>query len=107
MNAIITEETVDECIRYMAETDHECAERKAELERSIIYARKARAREFIIAVGNNELRKATAEISIEVAEADDRYIDAVKRDASMRNTRATKDLQINVWRSLEASRRRG
>ena len=103
---IVSEQQLENALRFLADSDAEFAQEKAELERSEIRRKRARARVFLIASGNVEERKATAETSPDVEQADDAYIASVKAFETLKAKRERADIVVGVWRSIEASRRK-
>ena len=106
MYALPDEERLGMAMGFLADTDDEYAEAKANVERSEILRKRARARCFLLADGSVEQRKATTETAADVANADDSYVSAVEVFEKLRAKRERAELVIDVWRSLEASRRK-
>lgn len=103
---IITEAKLEGALTYLASTDELFGECKAGVERAEILRKRCRARHFLLASGNNEERKAQAEIAQEVQDSDDLYCKSVEQFEKLKATRERADIVVNVWRSLEASRRK-
>ena len=103
---MIDEARLEAAMLYLADTDLAYGTAKGELVRSEILVERAKARVFLIADGNVEERKSIAKTSSEVTTAEDAYIDAVTRFEHLRARRQRAELVIEVWRSLEASRRK-
>ena len=93
-------------MEFLADTDDKFAHCKTEMLRSEILVERAKARVFIIAVGNVEERKAAAKVSGDVTEAEDTYIGWVKEFETLKAKRQRAEIVIDTWRSLEASRRK-
>jgi hypothetical protein len=91
---------------FLAETDDSYAIAKADMLRGEILAKRARARVFVTGEGSVEARKAAAEIHAEVTAADDDLIRATLAFEGLRAKRQRAEIVIDVWRSLEASRRK-
>lgn len=91
---------------FLAETDDSYAIAKADMLRGEILAKRARARVFVTGEGSVEARKAAAEIHTEVTAADDELIRATLEFEGLRAKRQRAEIVIDVWRSLEASRRK-
>jgi len=91
---------------YLAQTDHEYAEQKAELERSEIFRKRTRATVFLTVDGTVAERQAKAEIHNNVTDSDDRYIQCVKLFETLKARRERAEIVIDVWRSLNAARRK-
>lgn len=92
---------------YLSDSDEPFAQEKMELEKAAILQKRVRSRVFLVADGSVEQRKAIAETSGETAEADDRYIACVKAFETIKARRQRAELVIDIYRTLEASRRRG
>ena len=101
----IDEDRVGKAMRYLAETDLAYAEAKAALESAEILRKRVRARHFLTGEGTVTERQAEAEIHDETQAADDAYISALGKFESLKAKRQRGDLIIDVWRSLESSRR--
>ena len=91
---------------YLAQTDAEYAQEKSELEKAEILRKRIRARVFLMTDGTVEQRKAKAEIDPEVCSADDQYIFTIKAYETLKARRQRAELVIDVFRTLEASRRK-
>jgi alpha-galactosidase len=91
---------------FLAETDEPYAEAKTSVERLEIVRKRARARIFLTSEGTVETRKAQAETHADVCTEDDRYIDAMRIYETLRAKRERAEILIDVWRSLESSRRK-
>lgn len=90
----------------MASTDIPVAEAKVRLASAEIACKRARARVFLTATGNNEERKAQAEVHEDTAVADIEYVEAIREFEALRAKRQRAELVIELFRTLEASRRR-
>jgi hypothetical protein len=101
----LTDENCDEALEYLQSTCENVADAKAELERAEILRKRVRKKHFLVALGNNAEREASVEQESEVHEADDRYVAAVAAYEGLRAKRELRVIQIDVYRSQEASRR--
>ena len=97
---------MESAMEYLAETDREFALEKAELARSEIARKKVRARVFLTSEGSVAVRQAKAEVHEDVGEADDRYIKTIELYEVVKARRERAELVIEVWRSLNANRRK-
>lgn len=105
--APITLERMELAMQFLAESDLPFAQEKMELEKSAILQKRCRARAFLLADGKNvEERKAQAEVNLEVQSADDSYCACVKAFEELKAKRQRAELVIDIFRTLEASRRR-
>lgn len=91
---------------FLAETDESFAEAKTAVLRCEILTKRARARIFVSGDGSVELRKAAAEGHSDVIAADDAYIEATLTFEGLKARRSRAEILIDVWRSVESSRRR-
>lgn len=101
----LTDEDCDAALEFLQDSCENIADAKAELERSEIMRKRIRKKHFLTAEGNNAEREAYVEGVAEVHQADDRYINAVAAYEGLRAKRELRVIQIDVYRSQEASRR--
>ena len=104
---IVTEQQISADLQFLADTDEAAAMAKRAVEAEEWLTKKHRAIEFLAATGNNEERKAKAEVSEAVKLHVERYLDAVQESATLENKRKTTLLRIDVFRTLSANRRQG
>jgi len=102
----ITQDRMEAALHYLGETDKDYALEKAELERSEIARKRARAKVFLTVDGTVAERQAKAEIDESVTESDDRYIECVKIFETLKARRERAEIVIDVWRSINAARRK-
>lgn len=93
-------------MNYLASTDIPYAEAKTRMERAEILRKRARSRILLTTQGTVAERAAQADTHADVIAADDEYVEAIKQYETLRARRQRAELVIDVWRSLEASRRR-
>ena len=94
-------------MEFLAETDQSFAYAKTQLANYEIMCKRIRARCFLTAAGPNvEARKAAAEVHSEVCAADDSYIEGMREFETLKARRSRAEILIEVWRSIEASRRK-
>ena len=103
---IISDEKLESALLYLSLTDDKYAHAKAGLERSEILRKRVRARIFLGASGTVAERQAIAEGSAESAEAADAYLEALGAAESLKARRQRAEIVIDVWRSLNASKRK-
>ena len=106
MNEGITQERMEAAMGFLAETDEPYAQAKADLLRSEILAKRVRARLFMAGEGSVEARKAAAEAHSEAIAADDALVAATLTFEALKARRSRAEIVIDVWRSVEASRRK-
>lgn len=93
-------------MEFLANTDLPYAEAKTALLRNEILCKRVRARLFVSGEGSVEMRKAHAEGHSEVATADDALVAATLEFETLRARRQRAEILIDVYRTLEASRRK-
>jgi hypothetical protein len=91
---------------FLAETDDKYAEAKAQVLRSEIFVKRVRARIFLTEEGSVELRKAKAEAHNDVDDCDAALVEAVVTFEKLKAKRSRAEILIDVYRTLEASRRK-
>jgi hypothetical protein len=105
---MISEERLEKALRLLSTTDEQAAELKIEMLRREYVVDTVRKRMFLVAEGTSvEQRKAVAETSAEVQESIGIYLDATSAFEKLKAKRATEELIVEVWRSLNANRRQG
>ena len=104
---MIDEAQMEKALHHLAGTDSAYAEAKMDLERAEILRKRVRAKIYMTADGTVPERNAQAELHPEVGDADDVYIAAVGKYEGLKASRQRAELIIEVWRSLNAARRRG
>ena len=101
----LTDTDCDEALEFLQDSCEAIAASKAELERSEILRKRMRRKWFLTFSGSVAEREAQAENVAEVQDADDRYIAAVTAYEGLRAKRELRVIQVEVYRSQEASRR--
>lgn len=104
---MISNERMDEAVRYLVEHDAIAAELKVEVERMDYRRKKIRAAHIQHGDGAMELRKAVAENSADYDKATTEWLEALAKSEAMQNKRKTEALVVDVWRSMNANRRQG
>ena len=102
----ITQDRMESAMEYLAETDEDYANEKAQVERYEILRKRVRARVFLTADGTVAERQAKAEIAAEVEQADADYCKTIALYETLRAKRQRAEIVIDVFRTLEASRRK-
>jgi hypothetical protein len=97
---------MENAMSWLAETDADYAIAKTDVLRAEILAKRIRAKVFMLKEGSIEARKAFAENEGEVVAADDELLRATLEYESLRAKRQRAELLIDVWRSVESSRRK-
>jgi hypothetical protein len=91
---------------FLAETDIRFAEAKTRLMQTEILCKRVRARVYITQEGGVEARKGAAEAHGDVIDADKDYVAATLDFETLKARRSRAEIVIDVWRTLEASRRK-
>ncbi len=102
----LNEDRVEKALIYLSQTDTEHARLSAEEKRLDELLKSVKAKEFLQATGSNDVRSAAAYDSQSYKEAVNEYAEAYRKWKEMTNRRQFETLVIDIWRSLEASRRR-
>lgn len=102
----ITLEKVEAAMQFLAENDEPYAIAVADLESCDIRRKRVRARVFIESEGTVAERNAEAEVNPDTEAADDAYASALLRKETLKAKRQRAELVIDLWRTLEASRRK-
>lgn len=104
---MITDDRKEKAMRYLAETDLDCAELEGESIRCEYLLDMAKDRVFLTADGNNREREAIANTSAEVQLAHEKWVQALVRFKHMKAKRQTESMICDQWRSENANRRQG
>lgn len=104
---MITEERLTKALTYLAQTDEPFAKAKALMIGYENQEKTVLARVFLEHDGTVAERDALARASSEFTQWREKYKESVYDYEIMRNKRNTESLIIEVWRSLEASKRMG
>lgn len=101
----ISDETMEESLHFLSNTDGKFANLKKQVEGLERYVELVKAQEFLEADGNIEHRKAIARTSEATREAQRRYLEALEEYEKLNNERQTSQTYIWCWRSFKASER--
>jgi hypothetical protein len=104
---LISHEQVEGALRYLAETDRLFAEAKTVMRHAEILVERAKARAFLEAEGSVAERTAHSKIHPDVSAAEDTYIAERLKYEKLQAGRDRACVVIDVWRSVESSRRAG
>lgn len=104
---IVGESQLEKAMRFLAESDAECAELKANVQRTEHLAKVAEALVFKLAEGNNEERKAYARVSGEVTTKWEQHFSAIRAYEECRARRERAVLTVDIYRTQAANRRAG
>jgi len=103
---LINERDMEDSLNYLAGSDEKYALAKADVLRAEILCKRIRARILVGEEGAIELRKAKAENFPEVIKADEEYCTATLDFETLKAKRSRAEMTIDVFRTLEASRRK-
>lgn len=103
---MIDQEKMEAAMHYLAQTDIEFAETKAATELGEIRRKRCRSRIFVTTEGTVAERQAQAECHQDVIDADMEWIKDYTRCETLKAKRQRAELVIDVWRTLESSRRK-
>lgn len=106
MSEPITQERMENAMDFLASTDDAYAEAKANVLRAEILVKRIRARLFIAEEGSVEVRKAKAEAHQEAIDGDEALCSATLAFEALKARRSRAEILIDVYRTLEASRRK-
>lgn len=104
---MIPDARCNKALHYLADTDESCAELKTDVLRREYALDLAKKRVFLLAAGNIEERKATAETSNDVQTAVVEHLKATVAFEKVRAKRTTEAMIVDTWRSVNANRRSG
>jgi hypothetical protein len=102
----VSQDRMESALEFLAETDRDFALEKAELERSEIARKRARSKVFLTSDGTVAERQAKAEMAQDVIDADDRYVKTIEMYETLKARRERAEIVIDVWRSINANRRK-
>ena len=103
----ISDDRLQKALTYLAETDEPCADLKANTERAEFKAEAIRDAIFLRTDGTVAERTAVAKASQEYADAKEAQFIVLAQYEAMRNKRTTEAIVVDVWRSMESSKRAG
>lgn len=104
---MITEARLEQALTRLAQTDEQHADAKMEMLRAETATEAVRDAVYLTETGNIEDRKAKARTSPQYQDAMTRYFKATRDFTALNNRRQHEVLIVDVFRTLEASRRRG
>lgn len=108
VSAVLTESRVTDALSYLAGSDEAVSAAKGEVARSEFLAKVSQAVAYkSISTGSIEDKKSEALMSHEVQAAWNKHFDAVVAYEKVRARREREVLIVDLWRSIEASRRKG
>jgi hypothetical protein len=97
---------MEAAMEFLAETDEPFAEAKTAVLRAEILVKRVRARVFVGEEGAIEVRKAKAEGHADVVAADESLCTSTLNFETLKAKRSRAEIVIDVYRTLEASRRK-
>jgi hypothetical protein len=102
---VISEVQLDKAMNYLAETDVECAELRANVARSEFMAKVCEGLHYKSASGSVEDRKQEARTTQAVIDEWEKHFVAITKYETVRARRMRAELLVEVWRSQNANRR--
>lgn len=103
----LTEARMEEALHFLSNSDESLANLLADMERAEWRAKTTRHAVFVTLTGTIADREARASIHEQTEKAQSLYFDTVHAYNALRNKRATEQIIIDCWRSINASRNRG
>jgi hypothetical protein len=103
---LIDQNKLEGAMEFLAETDDTYALAKTDVLRAEILCKRVRSRVFLVGSGSVDARKAEAEGHQDVIAADEALCSATLTFEALRAKRDRAEIVIDVWRSVEASRRK-
>jgi hypothetical protein len=105
---MISDERREKAMRYLAETDLDCAELEGEQVRREYLLDMIKDRVFLTSDGSSiREREAKANTSADVQRAHEEWVQALVRFKHMKSKRQTESMICDQWRSENANRRQG
>lgn len=104
---MISDKRLEQALTHLAKTDEPCAAARAEMERAEFKAKAIKDALFKRLEGSVADRTAEAGASDEYSAAMADYFAKLHEYEAMRNKRSTEAIVVDVWRSINASRRQG
>ena len=106
MSEYISDQRMEAALHFLAETDEQFAAVKADHAKAEIYRKRIRAKVSLLATGTATDRQARAETDPETIAADEEFIIAITALEQLKARRERAMIVIEVWRSINANRRR-
>ena len=104
----ITQERMEQALDFLSETDEVVAGLKADMLRAEYVLKRKEAAAFLSAEGKTAvLRQNLAKVDDDVVAAYDAHTDAMEQYETIAAKRKTEALIVDVFRTVEASRRQG
>lgn len=104
---MITEDRRDKSLKYLVDTDLECAELEAEVLRKEYMLEMVKDRVFLSSDGTVRERESRSRLSGEVQTAHENWLQALVKFKHMKAKRQTEAIVCDQWRSENANRRQG
>lgn len=105
---MVNEQRAGKALDFLLDTAEEIGQLKGDLERAEILRKRARKHVFLTCEASTVAQKdALAETSQNALEADEAYCSALIAYEKLKARREIEQITIDVWRTNEASRRRG
>ncbi len=104
---MIDQAKMEAALAHLAQSDYDYAEAKTAVLNAEILRKRVRSRVLLTTTGNVAERNAQAEVHSDVIEADEDYSAAYLVYERLRASRQRAELVCELFRTLEASRRKG
>lgn len=104
---MVSDERAEQAFEYLSDTTERIGDAKGALERAEILRKRARKAVFLSSTGTVAERDALAENSESAQKADDEYISALVAYEKVKAKREIEAIALDVWRTLQASKRKG
>jgi hypothetical protein len=104
---IISDDTVQKSLVYLAETDERLGQLKGRVKALEYQLKTVKAQTYLDSKGTVDERKSTAEITEDVIGMNIELSNAITELETIIAKRKTRELGIEVWRSVNANRRHG
>lgn len=103
----VTVDRMELALKYLAETDDECARLRSEWARNEWFAKSVKDTIFTSLDGTIPDRQARANVSETHKSAQEEAFESFYKYEAMKNKRQTESIVIDTWRSLNAARNKG
>jgi len=104
---MISEDRAEKALRFLVETDEQCALAKGEMERAEFGYKRTREAVFTHSEGTVAARQATAAQHSKTLAAHEEYVKAIQSYSFLANKRETERIVLDVYRTISANKRMG
>jgi len=103
---MVSDDRMEKALRFLAETDDELANAEGDLLRAQKLVEMVKDKVFLSSSGSIPERKAHASLNSEVAQLEEKEIQALVAHRQLRTKRETEKILIDVWRTYQANLRK-